>query len=139
REVPVLVLQHNRHFLRVTSVQPLRQIDPRIARIEGNVKVMIAGQAAARNFAQCGTHDTPQRLLRQEIVPHQVFRHVPPGSDSPASYMAGEGKCRLLLPGACEPRLSRQRPRALISVYRAALSSESNRSIVVVCNYILVR
>jgi hypothetical protein len=48
-------------------------------------------------------------------------------------------KCRLLLPGACEPRLNRLRPRTSISVYRAALSSESNRSIVVVGNYNLVR
>ena len=48
-------------------------------------------------------------------------------------------KCRLLLPGACEPRLNRLRPRTLISVYRAALSSESNRSIVVIGNYKMAR
>src|SRR5262245_41239407 len=61
---------------------------------------------------------------------------MPPPCQKPAaSGIRLEGKWRLLLPGASEPRLARLSVRTSRSVFQAALRSLSNRSIVVVGNY----
>ena len=50
-----------------------------------------------------------------------------------------ELKWGLLLPGAPEPRLTLLRRQGFRSVFQTALRGLSNRSIVVICNYGLVR
>ena len=42
-----------------------------------------------------------------------------------AVWIGGGGKCRLLLPGACEPRLTRLSARALVSILRTAYAASA--------------
>ncbi len=47
-----------------------------MAGVEGDVEVMLAGQAGALDLAQRLAHHAAQRILRQQVVSHQVFGHA---------------------------------------------------------------
>ena len=142
-KVPVLVLEHDGHFVGISLRSRSETWTPGYS-VESDEEMMLARQAGSLDASQRLPHHPAQSVLRQEVISHQIFRHhYPPLWIKPhiqglrvchRAQLVRE-KCRLLLPGACEPRLSRLRPRTLISATRTALSSESNRSIVVVGNY----
>src|SRR5690606_8858319 len=72
-EVPELMLKHDGYFLGILLAQPLGNIDARRVRAEGNVEMMLARQALVARYLQRGADHAAKRLLRHDIVMHQIF------------------------------------------------------------------
>lgn len=135
-QVPELMLENDSHFTRITLCQFLRDLHARVAGEEGHVEMMLSGQSRVFSHAQSLPNHSFQGVLGQQVIAHQVFRHsrfrhgwLAPNIarrkwQSQTRRIDGEMetgkvlKCRLLLPGAGEPRLERLSPRTLISVLR---------------------
>ena len=74
-QVPVLMLQHDRHFLLVLLPQFLGDADGRMLCVERNVEVVLARQAGPLHAHECRPDDAPQGILSQQIVAHQILSH----------------------------------------------------------------
>ena len=66
RQVPVLVLQHDGHFVRVLAQQILRARDARRIGLEGDIEVVRAGQALGPQFDLRQFHHA---VLRNGAIP----------------------------------------------------------------------
>ena len=74
-KIPVLMLQDDRHVLRVFLAQTVRHSYPGEVGAERDVEVMVAGKAVLRRVAEDLAHDPFERVLHQEVVADQVFGH----------------------------------------------------------------
>ena len=74
-EVPILVLQHDGHFLVVLLEQFFADARAGRTRGKGNEEMMLAGQAGPRHFGQNLAHDAAQGFLSENVVSHVVFGH----------------------------------------------------------------
>src|SRR5687768_7246911 len=69
------MLQHDGHFFRVLLDQARGQPHTLRRRIEGDVKMVVAGQAFLRSVDQHAADESTQRFLGQNVVPDQVNSH----------------------------------------------------------------
>ena len=74
-EVPELVLQDHGHFLGVLLAEILGHLDAGVAGVEGDVKVMGAGQTVLGDLLERVADDAAQRLLDELVVSQQVLAH----------------------------------------------------------------
>src|SRR5579883_448180 len=83
-KVPELMLQHNRHLMRIFVRQPFRKADAGCARIEGDQKMMIPRDAPLENPLKDAADHATEGVENQGLVSDKVFRHMPqkPGSSS---------------------------------------------------------
>src|SRR5690606_25694275 len=56
-ELPEAMLEHDRHFFGVFALEAFRDHDARMAGVEGNIEVMVAGKPGLLNSSQDCTHD----------------------------------------------------------------------------------
>jgi hypothetical protein len=68
-QIPELVLEHDRHFLRMFLAQAAGDLHAVAARVEGNEEMMIAGQPAGRDVGEHLFDDAAQRVLGEQVVP----------------------------------------------------------------------
>ena len=73
-EVPELVLQDDRHLLRILRAQPRRDHDARMIGAERDVEMVLAGQAVRRGVRQCQHQHLAHRRLGPLVVREQAFR-----------------------------------------------------------------
>ena len=78
-EIPELVLQDDGHLLGILRAQPVRHAHAVGVGVEGDVEMMVAGQALLGRFGEHAAHHAAQRLLGQEIVADLVG-HGPSGN-----------------------------------------------------------
>ncbi len=71
-EVPELVLQDNGHLFRILRAQPLGQPHAVGFGIEGDIEMMLAGQALFGRVGEHGAHHAAQRLLGQKVIAYLV-------------------------------------------------------------------
>ena len=82
-EVPELMLQDDRHLLRILRAQPVRQPDALGGGVEGDEEMMLAGHALVlAGFGQHVADHAAQRLLDQNVVAdvidgHEALRRLP--------------------------------------------------------------
>ncbi len=75
-EIPELVLQHDGHLFRILLAQARRELHAGRARIERDVEMMLARQAAGLgHVGEHAAHHRAQRLLGQQIVADVIDRH----------------------------------------------------------------
>ena len=74
-KIPELMLQDDRHLLRVLRVHPRRQLHARGIGGEGDLEMMVARQALLGDVGEHGAHDAAQRGLRQDVVADMIDRH----------------------------------------------------------------
>ena len=74
-EIPELVLEHDRHFLRVLVAQALGQAHAGMLGREGNIEVMVAWKSVLGGLGQELAHDSLERVLHHEIVAEEVLGH----------------------------------------------------------------
>jgi hypothetical protein len=74
-EVPVLVLDDDRHFLVVLTEQFLAEANAGGARHEGNEEVVVTGKPGLGNLGQNLAHDAAQGFLGENVVSHMIFGH----------------------------------------------------------------
>jgi imidazoleglycerol-phosphate dehydratase len=72
-QVPIFMLEDDGHFIGKTLHQVHRDGYARRAGFEGDVEMMLAGQALARNIAEHAADDRAQRLLHYVIIGNQAF------------------------------------------------------------------
>ena len=68
REVPEPVLEDDHHLLRILVLEASRHADTGSLRIEGDIEMVIAGQAGLEHLHQHATHDAAHGILHQGIV-----------------------------------------------------------------------
>ena len=74
REIPEAMLEDDHHLLGILLLQAARQHHARSLRIEGDIEMMLARQAALReHLGEDLAHDAAQGLLRQRIVVDRAF------------------------------------------------------------------
>ena len=67
-EIPVLVLQNDRHLFGILRAQILRQFHAGIAAAEADVEMMRAREARFRDLSQHASHDAAQRIVDESVV-----------------------------------------------------------------------
>src|SRR5690606_7822898 len=106
RQVPELVLQHDRHFVGKAFAQVLGDGYARRAGLEGDVEVVVAGQraAAALDRAEHAPDYRAQRLLHDLVVRDQavgrLFAHARVGGGRSRSGQAGMNAARRMAAGS---------------------------------------
>src|SRR5262249_16713434 len=74
-QIPELVLQNDRHLLRILLAQARRYPHAGRARVERDVEMVLAREPILGRVAQHALHDAAQRLVGQEIVADMVGGH----------------------------------------------------------------
>ena len=80
-EIPILVLDDDRHFLVVLTEQFLAEANAGGARHEGNEEVVVTGKPGLGDFGQNLAHDAAQGFLGENVVSHMIFGHDYPSGD----------------------------------------------------------
>ena len=76
-EVPVLVLEHDRHLFRILGAQIVGQLHAGVGAAEGNVEMVRAGQALVGDLSQHAAHDAAQRIVDESVVVKAIVHVVP--------------------------------------------------------------
>ena len=101
REIPELVLEDDRHILRILVHQPRRNPDARRLGGEGDVEMVLAGKAGLGHFGEHFAQDAAKRVLREDVISDQVFRHAfdclrPIGRIATVRKISGSFCCQVL-------------------------------------------
>ena len=75
RQIPELVLENDGHFVGIFLAHRRGDGHARRLRLEGNVEMMIAGQAVASRIAKHLANNRSQGFLNQKIVSNMIGRH----------------------------------------------------------------
>ena len=68
RQIPELMLQHDRHFFRILRAQARRNLHAGRAGVERDEEVMLARQAVARRIGDDVLDDAAQCVANQKVV-----------------------------------------------------------------------
>ena len=74
-QIPELVLQDDGHFVGILLAQARGNCHARRMGAEGDVEMVLAGQAVARRVGQNLANHAAQRVLNLKIVANQICRH----------------------------------------------------------------
>jgi len=74
-EVPELVLEHDRHLVRMLLAQALRQAHARRGGPEGDVEMMLAREPVAARLGQDLADDALERVLHHQVVAENILGH----------------------------------------------------------------
>lgn len=88
-QVPVLVLQHDRHLARVARGDLLGEFHAGRTGVEGNVEMVLTRQPLRLGNAQRLADDTLQGILGEQVIAHQVIGHAGRSGVSVCRGLAG--------------------------------------------------
>ena len=77
-QIPELVLQHDGHFAGIAFAQVLRNLGLGVVGAEGDIEMVVAGQAVLRDEFERPPDDATQSVLDHAIVSQVAFRHGHP-------------------------------------------------------------
>lgn len=72
-QVPIFVLQHDRHLVGKALVQVLRDGNTRRLSLEGDIEMMVARQPIHRDIAEHAANHSAQRLLHYIVIGNQAI------------------------------------------------------------------